>query len=100
MSMEIKYDVFISYSSKDCLDKNGKEIPGNIISVIKKLFERNGLKYWIDQKENLTGKLLTHVFCGLSVSCLLPLIMEKQLSRLSNAYTLRWKHRIYRKWSS
>lgn len=62
MDMEIKYDVFISYSSKDYLDKNGKEIPGDVISVIIKLFERNGVKYWIDQKDNLTGKLLTHVF--------------------------------------
>ena len=30
--MEYKYDVFISYSSKDYLDDKGKEIPGNIIS--------------------------------------------------------------------
>lgn len=60
--MEYKYDVFISYSSKDYLDKDGKEIPGNVISVIKDLFQKNGVKYWIDQKENLTGKMLTHTF--------------------------------------
>lgn len=60
--MEYKYDVFISYSSKDYLDDKGKEIPGNIISVIKTLLQYNGVKYWIDQKENLTGKMLTHTF--------------------------------------
>ena len=60
--MEYKYDVFISYSSKDYLDKDGKEIPGNVISVIKSLFKQNDITFWIDQKENLTGKMLSHVF--------------------------------------
>lgn len=60
--MEFKYDVFISYSSKDYMDNNGKEIPGNVISIIKSLFKQNGISFWIDQKENLTGKLLSHVF--------------------------------------
>lgn len=60
--MEYKYDVFISYSSKDYLDKDGKEKPGSVISVIRNLLQRNGVKYWIDQKENLTGKMLTHTF--------------------------------------
>lgn len=41
--MEYKYDVFISYSSKDYLDKDGKEIPGNVISVIKSLFKQNDI---------------------------------------------------------
>ena len=60
--MEYKYDVFISYSSKDYMDGNGKEIPGNVISIIKTLFKQNDISFWIDQKENLTGKLLSHVF--------------------------------------
>ncbi len=60
--MEYKYDVFISYSSKDYMDGNGKEIPGNVISKIKTLFKQNDISFWIDQKENLTGKLLSHVF--------------------------------------
>ena len=42
--MELKYDVFISYSSKDYLDKDGKEIPKihpsqKPICVLKRLFE-------------------------------------------------------------
>lgn len=40
--MEYKYDVFISYSSKDYLDKDGKEKPGSVISVIRNLLQRNG----------------------------------------------------------
>ena len=59
--MEFKYDVFISYSSKDYLDDKGKEIPGNVISVIKNLFDKQGVTYWIDQKESMTGKRLTHI---------------------------------------
>ena len=49
-------------SSKDYLDNNGKEIPGNVISIIKSLFKQNDISFWIDQKENLTGKMLSHVF--------------------------------------
>ena len=60
--MEFKYDVFISYSSKDYMDSNGKEIAGNVISLITRLFQNNGVRFWIDQKENLTGKMLTHTF--------------------------------------
>lgn len=60
--MDYKYDVFISYSSKDYMDNNGKEIPGNVISIIKSLFKQNDISFWIDQKENLTGKMLSHVF--------------------------------------
>ena len=41
--MEYKYDVFISYSSKDYLDNDGKEIPGSVITVIRNLFQRNGV---------------------------------------------------------
>ena len=41
--MEYKYGVFISYSSKDYLDKDWKEIPGNVISVIKSLFRQNDI---------------------------------------------------------
>ena len=39
---------------KDYLDSNGKEIPGNVISVIKNLFDKQGVSYWIDQKERVT----------------------------------------------
>lgn len=59
--MEYKYDVFISYSSKDYLDDKGKEIPGNVISVIKNLFDKQRVTYWIDQKESMTGKRLHHI---------------------------------------
>lgn len=59
--MDYKYDVFISYSNKDYRDKDGKEIPGNVISVIKDLFDKNGVTYWIDEKESMTGKRLNHV---------------------------------------
>ena len=60
--MEYKYDVFISYSSMDYLNSNGDVIPGNVIGVIKSLFKQNDISFWIDQKENLTGKMLSHVF--------------------------------------
>lgn len=56
--MEESFDVFISYSSKDYKDQKGNIIPNNVISKIRKLFEDNGISYWIDEKECMTGKRL------------------------------------------
>lgn len=86
--MEYKYDVFISYSSKDYLDSNGKEIPGNVISVIKSLFKQNDISFWIDQKENLTGKMLSHVFADRIGEASIFLFVCSQ-----NAVESRWVHR-------
>lgn len=50
MATEYKYDVFISYSRKDYVDETTKEkIPNNVISIIKKNFDDNGITYWIDE---------------------------------------------------
>lgn len=62
--MEHSYDVFISYSSKDYKDAKGNVIPGNVISIIRKLFESNNISYWIDEKESMTGKRLFHVIAS------------------------------------
>lgn len=50
---QAKYDVFISYSRKDYV-KNDEIIPGNPVSAIIKLFDKNGISYWID-KEGIYG---------------------------------------------
>lgn len=44
------FDVFISYSRKDYVDKNKCPLPGNIIDKLLDLFENAGIKPWIDQK--------------------------------------------------
>lgn len=56
--MEESYDVFLSYSSKDYKDEKGNVLPDNVISMIRKLFEDNGISYWMDELESLTGKKL------------------------------------------
>lgn len=53
--MDIKYDVFISYSRKDYTDENKVEIPGNSVSKIKNALNDAGISYWIDEKG---------IFCG------------------------------------
>ena len=65
MATDYKYDVFISYSRKDYVDDTTKEIvPGNVISIIKKIFDDNGITYWIDEEGNLTGKKFAHIIAG------------------------------------
>ncbi len=62
--MEPSYDVFISYSSKDYKDEKGHVIPNNVISLIRKTFDNNGISYWIDEKDNMTGKKLNRHIAG------------------------------------
>lgn len=59
--MEIKYDVFISYSRHDYVDENKNVIEGNVISIIKEFLENNGISYWIDEEGDLTGKKFAHI---------------------------------------
>lgn len=61
---QIKYDIFISYSRHDYKDENKNEIPGNVISVIKKKLEQCGISYWMDEEGNLTGKKFAHIIAG------------------------------------
>lgn len=46
---QIKYDVFISYSSKDYFDGNKNVIPNNLISQIKSCLDAAGISYWFDE---------------------------------------------------
>lgn len=62
--MDYKFDVFISYASKDYLNKDGNIIPGNVITMIRSLFQKYGISYWINEKESLTGKYLNHVLAA------------------------------------
>jgi len=51
VSMETtKYDVFISYSSKDYFDGNRNVIPNNVISRIKSHLHAAGISYWFDEE--------------------------------------------------
>ena len=51
----MKYDVFISYSRKDYVDKAGNIIEGNIITQIKELLASNGYTYWFDETGIYSG---------------------------------------------
>lgn len=53
--MDCKYDVFISYSRKDYV-KDDKIIPGNPITAIQELFEKNNVKYWFDKDGIYSGE--------------------------------------------
>lgn len=57
----MKYDVFISYSRKDYVDKNMQVIPGNIVSQIKDLLDENGITYWFDEDGIYSGDVFARV---------------------------------------
>lgn len=65
MESEYEHDVFISYSRHDYIDdKTNEVIDGNVISVIKDTFDKNGISFWMDEKGNLTGKKFAHIIAG------------------------------------
>lgn len=52
---QAKYDVFISYSRKDYV-VNDEIIPGNPITAIQELFDKNDVKYWFDKDGIFSGE--------------------------------------------
>ena len=46
---QLKYDVFISYSTKDYIDESKNVIPNNVISQIKTALREAGISYWFDE---------------------------------------------------
>lgn len=59
--MEIKYDVFISYSRKDYVDENKHVLPNNVLSIIKASLKSHGLSYWFDEEGIYSGQEFTSV---------------------------------------
>ena len=64
--MEIKYDVFISYSRHDYVDENKNVIPGNEVSKIKETLTKAGITYWFDEEgiysgDKFTEKIVTNI---------------------------------------
>lgn len=57
---QTKYDVFISYSRKDYV-MNDEVIPGNPISAIQEMFDKNGIKYWFDKEVIYGGEEFVEV---------------------------------------
>ena len=55
MKPSTKYDVFISYSRLDYVDKNKGVIPNNIVSKIKDTFEQEKISYWFDEDGIYSG---------------------------------------------
>ena len=65
----MKYDVFISYSRKDYVDAEGKVIPGNVVSLVKKTLKRNNISFWFDEDgiysgQNFVEKIVTNIECS------------------------------------
>ena len=62
-----QYDVFISYSRKDYMDEQTKNvIPGSEVSKIKDALTSAGISFWMDEKgiipgEDYAGKITRHI---------------------------------------
>lgn len=57
---QTKYDVFISYSRKDYV-KDDVVIPGNPITAIQEMFDKNDISYWFDKDGIYSGQEFVEV---------------------------------------
>ena len=54
-NLELKRNVFISYSRHDYIDEYGNVIPGNCVSRILETLDKNDITYWIDKEGIYSG---------------------------------------------
>ena len=80
--MDKPYDVFISYSRKDYED-NGSIIPGNPISSILELLERNEISYWFDKEGIYSGSKFIEVINEAIMSSKMLIFISSQNSNAS-----------------
>ena len=79
----MNYDVFISYSRRDYIDENKQVIPGNIISQIKELFDKNGISYWFDEDGIYSGDAFAPVIARNIKSAKIFLFVSSEHSNTS-----------------
>lgn len=78
---QTKYDVFISYSRKDYVDSD-KIIPGNPISAIQELFDKNDVKYWFDKDGIYSGEeFVKEISTAIANSKMLVFISSKNSNK-------------------
>lgn len=77
-----KYDVFISYSRKDYV-KDDKVIPGNPITAIQDLFDKNGISYWFDKDGIYSGEEFVKEIANAIVNSKMLLFVSSKYSNES-----------------
>lgn len=80
----MKYDVFISYSRKDYIDFETKNvIPNNVISKIKEAFIENSITFWIDEDGVYSGDAFAPVITENIRSSKIFLFISSENSNIS-----------------
>lgn len=80
----MKYDVFISYSRKDYIDFETKNvIPDNVISKIKEAFIENSITFWIDEDGVYSGDAFAPVITENIRSSKIFLFISSENSNIS-----------------
>ena len=80
--------VFISYSKKDYIGKDGKVIPGNAVDKVCKALSDNGISYWIDREGLDLGVTYARVIASEIKQCEIFLFLSTRKANASE-WTLR-----------
>jgi len=80
---DYKYDVFISYARKDYLDQENNVIPTSPVARIKELFDKSGLRYWLDVGEIIASDLYAQKITEAIIDSEYFLYISSELSNMS-----------------
>lgn len=80
--------VFISYSKRDYIGKDGKVIPGNPVDKVCKTLSANGISYWIDREGLDPGVTYARIISSKIKECDVFLFLATRKANASE-WTLR-----------
>ncbi len=87
MNLNVKYDVFVSYSRKDYVDESGHPIEGSPIAELLRFLDGNRITYWIDKEGIYSGSEFVEVITDAITESKMLIFVSSQHSNASKYTT-------------
>ena len=87
MNLNVKYDVFVSYSRNDYVDESGHPIEGSPIAELLRFLDDNRITYWIDKDGVYSGSEFVEVITDAITESKMLIFVSSQHSNASKYTT-------------